>query len=124
MKWTALFLVSTILAGCSASTDATANDREADNSVVENVAIAADWPDTLKPFGDGYPNAGDPCRRVGESAATSNYLDDSADLVGCPTVDAAKALGGTVVGTEGGITLVSVPRGDANAGMGENGPAS
>ncbi|ATQ43757.1 hypothetical protein [Caulobacter mirabilis] len=76
------------------------------------------WPPSLAPFGDGYPNSGNPCKRVGETAATSNFLDDSADLVGCPgsaTGVAAKGLvegrGGHVVAEVDGFTLVSVPRG-------------
>ena len=112
-------------ASCSGAPSENAlNDSEPDNSEVSNVVISLDWPQSLRPFGDGYPNSGDPCRRVGESEATSNYLDDSADLVGCPSAEAAAALGGKVVGEVDGITLVSVPTGDANAGMAENGPAT
>jgi hypothetical protein len=67
------------------------------------------WPDTLKPLGDGYPAAGAPCRRVGESAATIDFLDHTALLVGCPTHGEAMQLGGKVIATVDGITLVSVP---------------
>lgn len=118
MHNSALVAAMLSLAACSGGTGGgTSNDSEPDNSQVENIAVAADWPNSLKPFGDGYPKSGDPCRRVGESEATSNYLDDSADLVGCPTTDAAKSLGGKVVGEIDGITLVSVPTGSANTGM-------
>lgn len=83
------------------------------------VAEVASIPESLAPFGEGYPNAGAPCRQLGESAATSNYLDDSAVLVGCPSDETAAMLGGKVVGNVEGVRLVSVPMGDANAGMAE-----
>jgi hypothetical protein len=74
------------------------------------------WPASLAAFGDGYPNAGDACRRLGESAETSAYLDHTATLVGCPgRSDSAGAQAlvrerhGRVVGEARGVTLISVP---------------
>ena len=42
---------------------------------------------TLTPmpfFGEGYRFEGDQCKRIGENSATNQYLDHTADLVGCP----------------------------------------
>lgn len=92
---------------------------DAGNTGGEDTSVVTAIPANLAPFGEGYPSPGNPCRQLGESAATSDYLDDSAVLVGCPTPAEARALGGTIVDTIDGITLVSVPTGNANAGMPE-----
>ena len=68
------------------------------------------FPADLVQVGDGYPESGDPCVRVGESEATVDFLDDSADLVACPTREDAAALGGRNVGVIDSYHLVSVPR--------------
>ncbi len=70
----------------------------------------AAWPASLGTIGDGFPNPGDPCKRLGESAATVNYLGDSTTLVGCLSADDAAKLGGKLVATVDGVTLVTVPR--------------
>ena len=77
------------------------------------------WPASLNVLGDGYPKSGDVCRRIGESMATTDFLDDSAILIGCPTSEpqAIAAVGGRQVGAVDGITLISVPQGDANVGL-------
>jgi hypothetical protein len=82
------------------------------------------WPAGLPVLGDGFPKSGDPCRRLGESAETVNYLDDSAILVGCPGSSeepASAALvtsySAKVVGAVQNVTLLSIPQGDANVGM-------
>ena len=65
-------------------------------------------------FGDGYRGDGDQCRRLGESAATAEFLDDAADLVGCP--EGMENLGIFAIDTGGvevarlqGYVLYSVP---------------
>jgi NAD(P)-dependent dehydrogenase (short-subunit alcohol dehydrogenase family) len=52
-------------------------------------ASAFAWPASLVVVGDGFPQSGDACRRIGESAATVDWLDNSASLAGCPSADAA-----------------------------------
>lgn len=86
------------------------------NNITAQAEVAPfDWPASLHAFGAGFPQAGDPCRQVGESAATVDYLDDSRLLVGCPgSADTASiqhlAQGdGTIVGAVDGVTLISVP---------------
>ncbi|MGJ5618330.1 hypothetical protein [Sulfitobacter sp. MF3-043] len=67
-------------------------------------------------FGDGYRFKGDACRRLGESPETAEYLDHTADLVGCP--EGLENLGVFVtdsgaqeVARQDGYILYSVPRG-------------
>jgi len=53
-------------------------------SVNQPPGSGSNGPRELALFGQGYPNVGDPCRRSGEGAFTGQFLDDAADLVGCP----------------------------------------
>jgi hypothetical protein len=92
-----------LLTACTQATPAGEDEATADT------AGAFAWPASLTVVGDGYPGPGAPCRRIGESAATVDFLDDSADLVGCPTAEEAEKLGGKVLTTIDGVILVSVP---------------
>jgi hypothetical protein len=71
---------------------------------------------TLPIFGDGYPEAGDICRRVGESAETVEFLDHTADLIACPEAwdgrdDYARSVAAEEVLRQDGYVLYSVPLG-------------
>jgi hypothetical protein len=66
-------------------------------------------------FLSGYRDPADPCRGVGESAETVEYLDDAADLVACPADMENLGVfvtetGGRRVGQVGPWALFSVPR--------------
>lgn len=108
-------LAAMLLISCGQKQTAAVDTSEPDAPAT----TVTSWPTALNPFGDGFPKAGDVCRRVGESAATADYLDDSAVLVGCPARETAAiaAIGGKQVGAVEDIVLISIPKGDANAGM-------
>jgi hypothetical protein len=109
--------VALVLSGCKPDAE-----QASQAPIAEPAAVAsapAKWPASLNVMGNGFPNAGDACLRIGESEATVNYLDDSATLVGCLSADDAAKLGGTVVATVDGVTLVSVPNKAAIAGDGD-----
>jgi hypothetical protein len=111
----AMACVAVALSGCGG--DATPTNA-GDSTEVANAAATA-FPANLAAGDEGYPATGDPCRRLGESDRTRNWLDDSADLVGCPTASAAAALNGNIIATVEGITIVSVPRQAASGGESE-----
>ena len=73
-------------------------------------------PQEALPLMSGYRDAADQCVRVGENAYTNQFMDDSADLVGCPvdyegTGVFVTETGAVKVGEAGGYELYSVPRG-------------
>lgn len=71
------------------------------------------FPEGLRIMEKGYPYPDGPCRLLGETFATSELLDDSADLLGCPSdamQDSRVTSLGRVVGQFEGVTLVSVPK--------------
>jgi hypothetical protein len=114
-----LILVSmtVMMSGCQRSRDTGAVPATGDTSATPATAVT--WPASLRVVGDGFPNPGDPCRRIGESEATANFLDHTATLAGCLSPDEAAKLGGRVVATVDGVTLVSVPMVAATAGDGD-----
>lgn len=109
------------LAACGGSADE-ASDSEAE-AEADTATVEVSFPESLAAFGDGYPEVGDPCRRLGEGSATIDWLDDSATLVGCPSPESAAAVGGNLVGQVEGITVLSIPTSDANERMPNEMPA-
>jgi len=66
-------------------------------------------------FVRGYRSDNDPCKLTGETEFSNQFLDDSADLVTCPTGHEAanelvKTSGALVVAQTESFTLYRVPR--------------
>lgn len=101
-----------LVAGCDGGSRGETSNAVADAAPV---ATSPEIPDKLHPFGGGFPSKGSPCRRLGESAATSNYLDHTRILVGCPgtresaVVQTVVATGGHIVAEIDGVVMLSVP---------------
>lgn len=97
-----LALIALVTSGLAAC--ATSSNNRADTFV---------FPEGLRVMDGGYPYAGGPCRLLGETFATSELLDDSANLLGCPS-DAMNnpriKAAGRVVGEYEGVVLISVPK--------------
>tara|TARA_A100001391_G_scaffold202778_2_gene193289 strand:- start:151 stop:486 length:336 start_codon:yes stop_codon:yes gene_type:complete len=96
---TATLMITTgVLAGCASTQPARAGAGQ-----------GGSFPDSVNAFGDGYPVAGAPCRRLGEARATAAYLDHMRTLAGCLTRSDADALGGQIVGHIDGVWMISIP---------------
>jgi hypothetical protein len=118
------FAVLALLAAAACGQGSPSSPAASTSEAEAPATTAIVWPAGFVVMGDGFPHAGDPCRRLGESPQTSNYLDDSAILVGCAGDDAeiaasavAKANGGRILAHVDGVTLITIPQGDANVGM-------
>ena len=76
------------------------------------IAISEPDPDLI--FVRGYRDSVDNCQLVGESAFTAAFLEDTADLVACPTGSAAMAsliaeTGAAIVTQTNSFTFFSIP---------------
>lgn len=99
--------VMSVIAGCAVALALT-------GCVEAPPEVAISEPDLELVFVRGYRGAADECQLVGETAFTIDFLDDSADLVACPTGSAAKEslmleTGATMVTQANSFTLFSIP---------------
>lgn len=107
-------LILSILGACSKKQATEPNGAEAKMEKNPNLG-PWQWPNSLRTMGDGFPAAGDVCRRVGESTATVDFLDDSSTLIGCPGAASGPSATiiakykGRVAGAVDGVTLISIP---------------
>lgn len=78
------------------------------------VEVAISEPDPDLVFARGYRTPSDECQLVGESAFTTQFLDDAADLVACPTGSSAMETlmaetGAPIITQTNSFTFFSLP---------------
>lgn len=74
-------LAALLVGGCHAILD-TAGSAGSDGRETS----AFHRPASINVIGNGFQQAGDLCREIGESAETVHYLDSRAIFVGCPAI--------------------------------------
>ena len=111
----AIGAIALSLGACAREPDDTATDDAPLDIAATPDANDVAWPDGLV-IVDAFPSPGDPCRQLGESDATREYLDHTSTVVGCPggaSDEAAQGLvdssGAIVVKEMGDVTILAVP---------------
>ena len=111
----AIGAIALSLGACAREPDDTATDDAPLDIAATPDANDVAWPDGLV-IVDAFPSPGDPCRQLGESDATREYLDHTSTVVGCPggaSDEAAQGLvdssGALVVKEMGDVTILAVP---------------
>ena len=108
-----LLLPVIMLAACGEKYAAT-NDMHQETPPAPQIIKADDGQVVLRLM-HSFRGSDDPCKTVGETSATSNYLDHTSWLVACPIDDASiddiqNNMKGQVLEILEGYVLLSVPR--------------
>ncbi len=101
-----VFSLSTII-GCDSI-------KDDENALVDDAWLKP--PAGIHPFGGGYPEEDDQCRRIGESELTIDWLDHTRVLIACPgsadsadVMNALELLKGTLIMEVEGFSVISAP---------------
>ncbi|NRD73299.1 hypothetical protein HQQ94_08590 [Shewanella sp. VB17] len=108
-----LLLLIIILAGCGEKTT-TITDMHKETPPPPQIIKAGDGQVVLRLM-HSFRGSDDPCKTVGETAATANYLDHTSWLVACPIDDAGiediqSNMQGQILETLEGYVLLNVPK--------------
>ena len=82
------------------------------------------FPDSLNPIGDGYPAAGDRCRRLAASPSIARWLTRYSELVGCPENADADQIDGIKVGIVDDFVILAPTPPEAEAPSDAANPAA